>query len=275
MTYDCPTYLARHRAQLAFSEGGKYGPVNCTPVGFSRALDQGTCGKELVTGAQIRAASTEPIPDPASPGMNLDQGDDAVFRLTAGRINFDSRRMYDADVAIRRILGGEPAVIQFQRSALISLGFGFGNAFAGGHAASADGIGGLHIDDTLTRRFPVTAAQMKTILGSLLLSTGPVGYGKAYISFAPDMTAAWRVVVHPPSGEFGLYTVDPARRLVTATRVARTGGFSARCTSARSFRWDGHASQSLVILTSGALADRARRDGVVYAVRSGYAEVVA
>lgn len=272
MTYDCPTYVARHRAQLAFSEGGKYGPVNCTPVGFSRALDQGTCGKELVTGAQIRAASTEPIPDPASPGMNLDQGDDAVFRLTAGRVNFDSRRMYDADVAIRRILGGEPAVIQFQRSALISLGFGFGNAFAGGHAASADGIGGLHIDDTLTRRFPVTAAQMKTILGSLLLSSGPVGYGKAYVSFAPDMTVEWRVVVR--AGKFGLYTVDAARRLVTATRVPITGGFSARCTSPRSFRWTGHASQSLVILTSGALADRARREGVVYAVRSGYAEAV-
>lgn len=276
MTADCATYVAPHRAQLG-ADGGKYGGVNCTPCGGGRALDQGTCGHEKFTGAEIRAASSEPRPDPKSPGLNLEQVDAAVFRLTHGRVNFDSRRMYSAYETIRRVLGGEPAIVQFQRSALVAMGLGFGHGFKGGHASSLDGINGLHLDDPLTKRFPMTETQVVTLLGSLLIEGRPIGRGNAYVSFAPDSTADWHVSIPKPPRDgkphaFGLYVVNPTtRKVVGAPKRRYTRGFSANCTSARRFDWSGHSSQSLVILTSGSLAKEAAKKGQTYAVRATWA----
>lgn len=274
MSYDCPNYVAPHRDQLRYAEGGKYGGVNCTPVSFARALDAGTCGQERFTGAQIRAASNEPIPDPKSPGLNLDQGDAAVFKLTTGDVNFDTRHGYDVDLAYHRIIDGQPAVIQYQRSKQIALGHGNGNRFPGGHAASVDSVNGLHLDDPLTSRFAITYAEFRQLCGSLVLTwsdghTGPLGVGKAYVSFAPDVTHDWRIVL--PGYSFFYYPVDEKTRTITGKRkVGDSGpGSSAPCSSPRRFT-DPHGytdgrSCSLVVVSKGFLKG--------YGVPSKYAQL--
>lgn len=278
---DCPTYVARDHHQLG-ADGGRYGNVGCTPESFGRSLDGATCGRWKLTGAQIRAASNEPVPSKTSPGLNMEQGDDAVFRLTHGEVNFDTRRMYAATSAIDRILEGEYAVIQYQRSAQIAMGKGGGVRFGGAHAGSIDGVGGLHLSDNLVGRTPLTPAQAMTLFGSLVLEfrdghVGPIGRGNAYVSFAPDNTIDWHVSIPKPPRdgkrhEFGLYVVDPVRRTVIRSEADHfTRGFSANTTSARRFGWAGHTSQSLVMLLDGSLAAQGRNRGLTYAVRSTYA----
>jgi hypothetical protein len=254
---DCSTYVAPHHAQLG-PDGGKYGPFNCTASAAARVLDQGSCGQWKFSGAEVRAASNEPIPDPQSPGLNLDQVDLAAIKLTHQAVNLDVRKMYSADRTIARVLAGEPAVIQFNRQSLISLGLGFGAGFAKGHAASMDGIGGLHIDDPLTKRFPVTPAQAKTVLGSLIINGHPIGIGNAYAAFGPDsITSRWVATIRPEKGTKGwptyryFNTFTVAGSTITGTGVLRTGGFSTVCTAPRTFAWPGHASQRLVQLTAG------------------------
>jgi hypothetical protein len=255
---DCATYVAPHHAQLG-PDGGKYGPFNCTASATARVLDQGSCGAWKFTGAEVRAATNEPIPDKASPGLNLTQVDFAAQSLTHGAVNLDVRAMYSADRTIARVLAGEPAVIQFNRQSLIALGLGYGAGFGGGHAASMDGIGGLHIDDPLTKRFPVTPVQVKTILGSLIVNGHPIGIGNAYVAFGPDsITSRWVVSIHPQKGTkgwpslryFNTFNVKAGNWIVD-TDVMRTGGFSATCTAPQTFRWQGHANQRLVQITDG------------------------
>ena len=253
MTASCPTYIAPHRNQLGL-DGGKYGGFNCTAVAGAMALDQSTCGITTFTGAQIRAATNEPVPDPGSPGLNLTQVDLAIQKLCG--INFDTEYDYFTTTAIARIKGGEPAIVQFQRAVLFGLGLDFGATFKGGHAAKVDGIGGsLHIDDPLTRRFAVTDDQFRKIAGSLIVEGAPIGWGKAYISFGPDSIRNYRATVRP--GTFGLYTVSG--RTITSAEARRTGGFSATCTPPMRFTWTGHSSQLLVVLTSGFLKGKAIR----------------
>lgn len=278
---DCPTYVAPDHFQLG-ADGGKYGGVNCTASAAARTVQEATCGKEAFTGAQVRAASDEPIPDPKSPGLNLDQVDRAVFKLTAGRVNFDTRRMYDADDAIARCLAGEPMEIQYQRSAQIALGLPIGTSrFGGGHAASVDGVGGLHLSDNLVKRFPLTAGQLRTLLGSLVIDRGdgprPIGAGVCYVAFGPDNTADWHIQIPKGGGDgklhaFGLWTVDRATRTVVGRPVRRyTGGLAANSTRATTFHFAGHQDQSLCVVLDHGLAAEAKKRGVTYAVHSGYA----
>ena len=50
-------------------------------------------------------------------------------------------------------------------------------------------------------------------------------------------------------GNFGLYTV--VNGIVTGSRVATSGGFTADCTAPRRYPWPGHTSQTLVKLLDG------------------------
>ena len=63
-------------------DGGPTGPYDCTAWSCAFAIDRATLGGVKVTGRQLRLASNEPRPDPASPGLNLTQVTSAAFRLT-------------------------------------------------------------------------------------------------------------------------------------------------------------------------------------------------
>lgn len=47
--------------------------IGCTDTAFAMAIDGASEGAVMVTEAQVRALSNEAKPDPASPGLNLDQ----------------------------------------------------------------------------------------------------------------------------------------------------------------------------------------------------------
>jgi hypothetical protein len=64
-------YNPRHQYQLLSSD--PYGKYNCAAYATAMALDGATLGGLRVTGKLIRHISTEPIPDPNSPGLNLKQ----------------------------------------------------------------------------------------------------------------------------------------------------------------------------------------------------------
>lgn len=78
-------YQPRDTSQL--NPNDKYGPVNCTAYSASRIFDYETLGGIATTGALVRALSDEPVPDPTSPGLNLDQIVAVAHRL---RVEFEN-----------------------------------------------------------------------------------------------------------------------------------------------------------------------------------------
>ena len=80
-------YRPKHQRQLAEPISGRY---DCTAYSAALAVDRHTIGGVVVRGRDIRLASTEPRPDPGSPGLNLAQATAAAFRLT--RVNLTVKR---------------------------------------------------------------------------------------------------------------------------------------------------------------------------------------
>ena len=64
-------YRPKHQRQLVSTD--PYGGKNCAAYSAAMAIDRATLGGVAVTGRQVRSASNEPIPDPASPGLNIPQ----------------------------------------------------------------------------------------------------------------------------------------------------------------------------------------------------------
>lgn len=62
-------YDPRHQTQL--NPNDPHGGVNCSAYAAAMAWDGATHGGFLISGAQVRAASNEPNPDPQSPGLNI------------------------------------------------------------------------------------------------------------------------------------------------------------------------------------------------------------
>ena len=284
----CNGFHPHHQNQLG-SDGGVHGGVNCTACAAGMVGEADSCGSLRFTGAQIRAASDEPNPDPKSPGLNLRQVEAALLKLSNGRIDLDTRKRYPFEKLRARISGGSVAILQVKRGVFIDAGEGHHNKFRGGHAITigADN-GNPWIDDPLTGRFPTTWETLRQAAGRLELNNhGSIcGVGKAYVSFSRDITtdvapsanggsghqAGGRVSIGPGAGEekrrFGLYTV--VGRTVVGVQVRRTGGFSATCSAPRLYTWPGHSSQSLVVVLDRFLADQAHAQGVTFAIRSSH-----
>jgi hypothetical protein len=74
-------YQPLWRAQNPAISGDKNGWVNCAAYVGGFAADYSTCGAKKPTGAQVRALTNEPVPDPASPGLTIVQVTNALARL--------------------------------------------------------------------------------------------------------------------------------------------------------------------------------------------------
>jgi len=282
----CNGFHPHHQAQLG-ADGGIHGGVNCTACAAGMVGEADSCGALRFSGADIRAASDEPDPDPKSPGLNLHQVEAALLKLSKGRIDLDTRKRYPFEKLQSRITGGAQAILQVNRGVFVDAGEGHHNRFRGGHAITigADD-GNPWVDDPLTGRFPTTWDTLRKAAGLLALDKhGAVcGIGRAYVSFSRDITkdvapvalgarlpAAGRVSVTPGPADggkkrFGVYTVQD--RTVTSVQVRKTGGFSAGCTAPRLYTWPGHSSQSLVVILDGFLSNQ----GATMAIRSSYLE---
>jgi hypothetical protein len=271
----CDNYHPTHQAQLEYKWGGKYGGANCTPCSAGMTGQAHTCGALLFTGAQIRAASNEPIPDPKSPGLNLGQVDEALFKLSKGAIDLDTHYRYDFDDVRKRVTAGAQAILQIQRSVLVKRGEAYGNTFAGGHAITigVDSIG-VWFDDPLTGRHYTSWATLEAAAGALVLNdAGDIcGFGKAYVSFSRDITLSYRVRFIP--GLLFAYTFRDGR-IWDRHRQRIKAPTGAPCKPIRLFAVHpngplaGTGSKRLAVLTAGYLSGQGVSDA------SPYVEVIA
>lgn len=234
----CPTYEPPFGSQL--QSGGSTGPYDCTAWAASRAIAFATCGGKVPSGRTIRLLSSEPKPNPASPGLNLPQVA-AVAQDDFG-VHFDvhvgSRRVSFAEYERRR-LAGQGCIIQLDYSPIASSRYDAGRGFTGGHAmfeshsttidSLADGraSGVWRYDGTVYPR-----DLMRRAAGLLQVGGGQtVPDGFVWAAFTKDVVPYYRASV--PAGRVLLYEVTNGR---IVRRVSQnTGGFSAFASPPRSY----------------------------------------
>ena len=183
-----------HYYQLAEPHTGRY---DCTAYVAAWLADFETSGATKLTGRAVRLASTEPIPDPASPGLSLSQVDAAVLKLTHQSVNLQLggtfRARTKAATAQAWATAGRPVEIQVNRASLFPAvpALRAVSTFPGSHAM------GLFVDEgkpmlmeplSRQRYFPAPWSAIWKACGDL--STGPgarVGQGDAFILAARDV----------------------------------------------------------------------------------------
>lgn len=235
--------------------GGATRGVDCTAWGGALITDAHTQGATKLSGRAIRLASDEPVPDPASPGLNVGQVDAAIYRLTGGKVNLDTpdpRTVSRAELKAR-IVDGRWANLAVKRSILVDRGYGGGNGFRGAHDIT------LHaraIDNTPVIGDPLVPYYIPATWDAVLDAAQAVtASGLLFVSYTRDLTPDYAVRVRPSAGydrvSFVHYTLDKAGRITGRAR-AYTGGFSATCTPPKWHSGTGKiAGRSLVQLTSG------------------------
>ena len=192
---------ARRYWQL--QQGDRHGGDNCTAYAAAAAADYDTCGQTLITGAQIRAASTEPTPDRESPGLNLMEVRDAVLKLTDGRVNltkFTSSMALDWEEYEERRKAGHGFVTQIDYTPFTETRFVADPNFKRGHAIFespdatydplADGRrrGIFKFDGTLYPRDLIRRAAGEMVLArdANKRPTKRVGIGKVWCAMTRD-----------------------------------------------------------------------------------------
>lgn len=240
----------RRFQQLVY--GGATGAVDCSAWAGAIEAAAHTQGATILSGRAIRLASNEPVPDPDSPGLNVQQVDAAVYKLTSGRVNFDTPwpgtfgRVRTRD----RVVDGQWVHIAVRRAILVERGYGGSSGFRGSHAITVrirqtDLV--PIIGDPLVPYY--YAASWDAVLDAAQAVTNT---GYIFASFSRDLTKDWMVRVQPRPGTtrrvFLRYLVDSRGRTTGRTRH-RTTGFSASCTPPRTHT--GVYTRELVQLTSG------------------------
>jgi hypothetical protein len=255
MTVQCPSYVVPFASQL--KQGGQTGPVDCTAWAASRAIGHATCGAKLPSGRTIRLQSNEPIPDPTSPGLNLNQV--AAVAIEKYGVYLDvhtGARVVTWAEYERRRKAGQGAVIQVSYAPIADSKYDAGRGFRGGHAifesvhatvdSLADGraAGVFRYNGTVYDR-----EVMKRAAGQLRINASTtVGYGKVWAAFTRDVVPAYRCRV--PAGPVNVYALSGGK--VVSRRVATTAGFAAPCTPPRSYPWPAKGrTVTLVAVTGG------------------------
>lgn len=224
----------RDYQQLVY--GGATRSVDCS--GWSGAIntDAHTRGATKLTGRAIRLASNEPVPDPESPGLNVQQVDAAIYKLTGGKVDMWTPTPGTIGRAGFRdhLIDGRWVHVAVKRGVLVDRGFGGSSGFRGSHA--------ITVHARMTDLSPVIgdplvpyyyAASWDAILDAAEAVTPS---GLLYVSFTRDLTVDYRVSVHPDPGKrrkkFLRYFVDGDGR-ITGRKASYTTGFSATCTAPR------------------------------------------
>ena len=262
MTALCPTYVVPNASQL--KQGGATGPYDCTAWAARVVIATSTCGAKVPSGRTIRLQSSEPIPDPTSPGLNLNQVA-AVARDHYG-VYMDVHtglRKVTWDEYERRRKAGQPAEIQVSYAPIADSKYDAGRGFRGGHAMAetthatydslADGraAGVFKFNGMLYTRELMKQAAGKLVIGQT--RTGPrlVGYGYVWAAFGRDVVPSFRVRV--PAGPVLVYSLMAGK--VVDRRTATTAGFTASCSPPRSYPWPAKSrTVTLVKVTGGSHA---------------------
>jgi len=253
--------------------GQLYGGTLCTAVSAARAAGHATKGRLNLTGARVRAATDEPVPDPASPGLNLPQVSSALAKWSVGldvrigsRADLDnvSRSVTWEEYEERRI-AGEGCILQTGYGPIADSPMDAGAGFRGGHAifetlhgtydSLADGrrAGVWKYDGRVYDRPLIRAAAAALPI--------PVGHGTTYpkpgyvwAAFTVDVVPPYEALVLPiPPAKFrpvAVYTVVDGR--VTKNQGQRTGGIKDPCSPPQFVRDKAVGYRELVRLEAGA-----------------------
>jgi hypothetical protein len=231
--------------------GGATGSVDCSAWAGAIECAAHTQGNSILSGRSIRLASNEPVPDPRSPGLNVTQVDAAVYKLTGGRVNFDTPWPGSfGRVATRdRVIDGQWVHIAVKRAILVDRGYGGSSGFRGSHAIT------IHHRSTDLAPIigdPLVPYYYSSTWDAVLDAAQAVtASGDIFASFSRDLTTDYRAVVRPRAGAdtrvFYRYLVSNGR--ITGRTRHRTAGFTATCTPPRTHT--GTLTRELVQLTSG------------------------
>lgn len=101
-----PTYRPTGQKQLNATD--PYGASSCGAYSLAILTDYATIGGVKVTGKYVRSLTNEPVPDPASPGLNLKQLCDAAKKLN---IEFNDRTGQTWSSLVDAIRGGRGVLI--------------------------------------------------------------------------------------------------------------------------------------------------------------------
>lgn len=260
--------------------GYPLGWLSCTAFSAAMAASFDQQVPKLCTGKDVRVLTHD-----TTGGLTLPQVDAAV--LEGWGVNFNTILGGTwADFA-KRIDEGQGAVLQGWYAPIADSPFDAGRGFRGNHAIFVPpGWGAM--DPLADGRYGEAYryqghAYPKALLREFAgrLNIGGSGYrmlglGKTYASFTNDRIRSYRAVVKKGQA-FGLYAVNRDTRTVVkhpAPHAAMaTGNWEWSCTPPALYQWPGHSSRYLVVLTSGALAERAKTLGVSYAIPAQFASV--
>jgi hypothetical protein len=251
----CATHVADPSFQL--QTGGITGPYDCTAHACSDAIDHATCGKKDPGGRAIRLLSSEPIPSPSSPGLNLPQVRDVAWdsygvfldvRIGAQALTFEA---YE-----KRRRDGQGAILQLGYGPIADSRYDAGRGFRGNHAifesahATYDPLADGRAANVFRHDGSVYDRELiRRAAGQLVVGNSRLGEGRVWAAFTRDVIPDFLARV--PAGTFWAYAIQDGE--VAYRRERTTGGFSATCTPPRSYRW-GMRTVTLVRLTSGSRA---------------------
>lgn len=249
--------------QLQLNPNDPYGRYNCAAYSGGMAGDADSRGLLVFTGKQVRAHSTEPVPNQLSPGLTLQQVDASLFELSNGRINLDvhptGSPFYTVPTSLR---AGEWAELAIWRGVLVDAGHGFSSTFRQAHGILAGYDQNrkvpIIIDPLVNRVTDVTWSELETACSELMRRWG-FGSG-AYYSLTRDVfdvpASSLKYSAIFTKGEYWQYILDIHGNILTRVRREWEHNTSAPCTAPEtvypSDHWKG-GKRKLVMVTKGAI----------------------
>lgn len=271
---NCATYLEPPSSQL--KDGGRTGRYDCTAWAQSRAIAHATCGDKVPSGRTIRVLSSEPVPDPKSPGLNLVQVA-AVARKTYGvemDVYVGSRALTWEQYENRR-RSGRGAIIQVGYGPVADSEYDAGRGFRSNHAMEedqhqtldslADGRApgvyeNVEGEPVLYRRSVMRRAAEQLVVGTFNGKAILAGPDKVWCAMTRDVVPPYRVDIVPrpgrPQRRYRQFLIEDGEIKDFVRRLTRKG-IHESCTPPRAFTWKGRPGiYYLVQITSGPNAGR-------------------
>lgn len=247
------------RLQLQLNPIDPFGRFNCTAYSAAMAADADSRGAFVPTGRDVRYQSDEPSPDPDSPGLNLQQVDVALFKMSGGRVNLDVHPTGSPwSVVPDALRAGKWAILSVHRGVQVNAGLGFSSTFRGGHAELAGYDQNKHLPgyfDPLVGHFIYCSwAILESACKAFMVTNGP-GYGAYYaltrdVYDVPTTNIKYSAIFSP--GRFFDYHVSNGAITGRTVHAAFSTQTSAPCSPPALYDW-GVNDRKLVRITKGPL----------------------
>lgn len=242
------------------------GRFDCTAYAAADAGDADSRGRLVFSGRQVRLATDEPRPDPVSPGLNLRQVDEALYRLSHGAINLDTQWGAPWSRVASFLIAGKWAEVAIIRGVLVDEGYvrGFRDGHATLYGYDQDRRKFVLLDPLVPEPIDVPSDAMARAATALMRKAGvPATEGQlAYVAFTRDVWEPGAPAPRPVKytarfrgGSFFAYRVN-STTLKIVDRVAKkfSQETSAPAEAPRLFNWPGKGNRRLARVTRGVLA---------------------